>query len=74
LTVLVSGVQDGLVDQALVDKLIQELAAQGARVPRITVQHVAVIPKTAAGKAPLIKANAPRLSTRSGAPASGPAC
>jgi phenylacetate-coenzyme A ligase PaaK-like adenylate-forming protein len=57
LTVLLSGARDGLVDETLVDKLTQALAEHGARVPRIQVQHLTAIPKTAAGKAPLIKAN-----------------
>ena len=36
---------------------IPSLADHGARVPRIQMQHVAAIPKTAAGKAPLVKSN-----------------
>lgn len=56
LTLLVSGARDGLVDTTLQEQLIQDLAAQGARVPRLTVQRVTTIPKTQAGKAPLIKA------------------
>jgi len=56
LVVLITGVRDGLTDEALVDQLIHSLAQEGARVPYIRVQHVSAIPKTASGKAPLIKA------------------
>ena len=59
LTVLVSGVRDGLLDTTVEDQLAREIAAHGARVPRITVQRVPVIPKTSSGKAPLIKARRP---------------
>jgi hypothetical protein len=45
------------VEQALVDKLVQTLAAQGVYTPSIVVQRVATSPKTAAGKVPLIQAN-----------------
>jgi len=55
LTVLVNG-SDTLDEAALRGALRQALAAQGAIVAQITVQRVAAIPKTAAGKAPLIKA------------------
>jgi phenylacetate-CoA ligase len=55
LTVLVSGAQDGFMDQILMDKLAQALMEQGVRIPHISVQRVDTIPKTAAGKAPLIK-------------------
>ena len=41
----------------LADTLRQALAEQGAIVPRVEVQRVPTIPKTAAGKAPLIKSN-----------------
>ena len=56
LNILVSGASDHLVDEELTNALTQALAAQGVSVLPITVQHVATIPKTAAGKAPLIKA------------------
>lgn len=56
LTLLVSGAQDGLIEEALREQLVRELTAQGVRLPRLTLQRVATIPKTAAGKAPLIKA------------------
>ncbi len=56
LTVLLSGMRDGLVDATLADKLMQSLMSEGATVPSIQVQHVSAIPKTSSGKAPLIKA------------------
>lgn len=62
LRVLLSGGQDGQAGQALAAQLRQALAAHGAEVPHITVQLVEMIPKTAAGKAPLIKAYQPSRS------------
>ncbi len=59
LTVLLSGVREGLVDTALSDSLREALTAQGVHRPAIQVQRVAVIPKTTSGKAPLIKAFRP---------------
>ena len=56
LTVLLSGMRDGLADEALAARLTQALAEHGALAPRIAVQRVTAIPKTTAGKAPLIKA------------------
>lgn len=57
LTVLLSGVSATRLDTELAGALTQALATQGIDVPPITVQHVATIPKTAAGKAPLIRSN-----------------
>jgi len=57
LTVLLSGVQKGYVDDALAESLRRELAEQGAMVPSVKVRRVPAIPRTGAGKAPLIKAN-----------------
>jgi phenylacetate-CoA ligase len=57
LTVLLSGVQKGYVDDVLADSLRRELAAQGAIVPSVKVKQVPAIPRTGAGKAPLIKAS-----------------
>jgi phenylacetate-coenzyme A ligase PaaK-like adenylate-forming protein len=57
LRVLLSGVPGEFEDEMLADTLRQALAEQGATVPRVEVQRVASIPKTAAGKAPLIKSN-----------------
>ncbi len=62
LTVLLSGLREDFADETIREALTQALAAQGAVVPPIRVQHVAAIPKTTAGKAPLIKANARRKS------------
>ena len=44
-------------DEALADSLRQALTEQRVLVPGVEVQRVTTIPKTAAGKAPLIKAN-----------------
>ena len=57
LRVLLSGVRGAFEDEMLADTLRQALAEQGAIIPRAEVQRVASIPKTAAGKAPLIKSN-----------------
>lgn len=56
LTLLLSGTPEGLADEAVSERLGVALAGQGARVPAIEVKRVAVIPKTASGKAPLIRA------------------
>ncbi len=57
LHVLLSSTRGEFDDEMLADTLQQVLAEQGAIVPRVEVQHVTSIPKTAAGKAPLIKSN-----------------
>ena len=57
LRVLLSGVRGEFEDEMLADTLRQALREQGAIIPRVEVQRVASIPKTAAGKAPLIKSN-----------------
>ena len=57
LVLLLTGVRDGLTDAALIEQLTRSLAQEGARAPYVQVQRVAAIPKTAAGKAPLIKAD-----------------
>jgi len=59
LVLLLTGARDGLTDEALVDRISKSLAQEGAQAPYIQVQHVSEIPKTAAGKAPLIKAYRP---------------
>lgn len=59
LTVLLSGVRDGVVDATLADTLMQSLISEGASVPSIQVQRVSAIPKTSSGKVPLIKAYRP---------------
>lgn len=57
LLILVAGGRDGLTDERLVEALTGSLAQEGVRVPYVHVQRVGEIPKTASGKAPLIKAN-----------------
>jgi phenylacetate-coenzyme A ligase PaaK-like adenylate-forming protein len=59
LVVLLVGMRDGLTDEVLKDQINKSLTQEGARVPYIRVQHVSEIPKTASGKAPLIKAYQP---------------
>jgi hypothetical protein len=59
LELLITGVRNGLLDEALIDQLTRSLAKEGAVVPYIRVQRVADIPKTASGKAPLVKAYRP---------------
>jgi phenylacetate-coenzyme A ligase PaaK-like adenylate-forming protein len=60
LHVLLSGVHGELQDEILADTLRQALSEQGVIVPRMEVQRVESISKTAAGKAPLIKSNLSR--------------
>ncbi|GIW07442.1 MAG: coenzyme F390 synthetase [Dehalococcoidia bacterium] len=61
LHVLLAGSADGsLADEQLAATLEHELAAQGIVVPRVMVRRVAAIPRTAAGKAPLISSRLPR--------------
>ena len=55
LTLIVSGPHAGLATDSLVSQLNQTLAEQGVRVPYIRVQVVPAIPKTPAGKIPLIR-------------------
>ncbi len=57
LHVLLSGVRGEFGDEVLADSLRKALAEQRAMVPGVEVQRVTSIPKTAAGKAPLIKSN-----------------
>ncbi len=59
LIVLLAGTRDRMPDETLVDQISKSLAQEGARVPYIQIQHVSEIPKTASGKAPLIKAYQP---------------
>jgi phenylacetate-CoA ligase len=56
LVILLSGTRNGMTDHWLAEKIDQSLLQEGAHVPYIRIQHVSEIPKTAAGKAPLIKA------------------
>jgi len=60
LVVLLSGAREGMTEETLIDQLTQSLSQEGAAVPYIRVQRVSEIPKTAAGKAPLIKAYRPQ--------------
>jgi phenylacetate-CoA ligase len=57
LHVQLSGVRGEFGDEMLGDILRQALTEQGAIVPSVEVQRVESIPKTAAGKAPLIKSS-----------------
>src|SRR5215208_2298524 len=59
LVVLLTGARNGLTDESLVNQISNSLMQEGARVPYIHIQRVVEIPKTAAGKAPLIKAFKP---------------
>jgi phenylacetate-CoA ligase len=59
LVLLLTGMRDGLTDEALVAKLTQSLAQESVRASYFRVLHVEAIPKTASGKAPLIKAKPP---------------
>ncbi len=57
LKVLVCGGKDDLSEDALIRSLTEALKAQGVNAPPIVVEQVESIPKTASGKAPLIKAH-----------------
>ena len=57
LKVLLSGVRAEFGDEVLADMLRQTLVEQGAIVPHVEVQRVPTIPKTTAGKAPLVKSD-----------------
>lgn len=56
LVILLTGMRDGMTDEALVERISKSLLQEGAHAPYIKVQHVLEIPKTASGKVPLIKA------------------
>jgi hypothetical protein len=62
LKVLLSGARGGFSDEILVDALRQALRDHGLAISNVEVQRVAAIPRSAAGKAPLIKAH--RASSR----------
>ncbi len=57
LQVLLAGVSNGAVEADVVKALNRALEDLGVVVPRITVRHVQAIPKSTAGKAPLIKSH-----------------
>jgi phenylacetate-CoA ligase len=59
LVVLLSGTRNGVTNEWLAKQINQSLSQEGAQVPYVQVQRVVEIPKTAAGKAPLIKAYRP---------------
>ncbi len=56
LTVLLRG-PAGRDDEAVADAVASALAAQGARVPPVSVRRVSAIPKSAGGKVPLIRSH-----------------
>ena len=56
LRVLVAGARPTLDGDALVEALRRELASVGVSDPKVRLERVEAIPKTAAGKAPLVKA------------------
>lgn len=62
LMVLISGLRANTAAESLVDKLGQALSKQGVISPKVRVQQVDAIPKSASGKAPLIKSNLPNKS------------
>lgn len=62
LVLLLTGARDGLRNEDLIAQISKSLAQEGAQVPYIRIQHVTEIPKTTAGKAPLIKAYRPASS------------
>ncbi len=68
LHVLLSSVRGEFADEKLADTLRHALVEQGAVVPPIHVQRVSAIPRTANGKAPLIKSNFSRLASPSHTP------
>jgi hypothetical protein len=57
LAVLLSGVRDGFSEAPFTEVLQQVLVTQGVQPQTIQVKQVAAIPRTTAGKAPLIKSN-----------------
>ncbi|GHP01162.1 hypothetical protein KSF_112090 [Reticulibacter mediterranei] len=57
LQVRLSGVRSTVDADGLADAVRQALQEQGAIAPRVEVQYVASIPKTSAGKAPLVRAH-----------------
>src|SRR6266571_3196430 len=74
LRVLLSSVRGEFEDEMLADTLRQVLSEQGAIVPHVEVQRVESIPKTVAGKAPLIKSNLSQAEISPGARTFGSTC
>lgn len=68
-TVVLSGVSAEAVDEVLAQAVRQAAVGQGAVSPRVTVRRVSAIPKSAAGKAPLIRAIGSSVSPTAPAPA-----
>jgi phenylacetate-CoA ligase len=65
LRILLSNVRGEVDEGRLVDEVQRALVAQGAVAPPVRVQRVSTIPRSAGGKAPLIRSTVPRA----GAPA-----
>jgi phenylacetate-coenzyme A ligase PaaK-like adenylate-forming protein len=59
LSVLLCGANGAVTSDALKGRLAQALSEHGASVPHITIRQVSTIPKTSAGKAPLVKSHWP---------------
>ena len=55
LAVLLAGAPDAFDDDGLAGRLMHELWSRGALAPQIEVRRLRAIPRTALGKAPLIK-------------------
>jgi len=55
LAVLLAGAPDAFDDNGLAGRLLHELRSRGALAPHIEVRRLRTIPRTALGKAPLIK-------------------
>jgi phenylacetate-CoA ligase len=55
LTFLTGGAPDTFDEQIIIEQVEHALTTQGARTPPITVNRVKAIPRTAVGKAPLIR-------------------
>jgi phenylacetate-coenzyme A ligase PaaK-like adenylate-forming protein len=56
LIVFLTGARNGMTDNWLAEQINMSLLQEGAQVPYVRIQRLSEIPKTAAGKAPLIKA------------------
>lgn len=59
LVILLRGTRNGISDDGLAEQINKSLSLEGAQVPYVKIQHVTEIPKTTAGKVPLIKAYKP---------------
>jgi len=63
LTLLLSGLRDGLAEDAIVERVTRALTAEGARPPVVSIRRVEAIPKRGSGKAPLIQAYRPSATS-----------